>query len=111
MKQRPPKRLIQLVPGLALPDYMMFLLEYCDPTGHTRKAVEAGHLLRVDYHPPYLQFQCRNVEQIVEKARRRGLRVYRGKRHITITDGIFRARIYLDRKKDHIDSGKHQQDR
>ncbi len=23
------------------------------------------------------------------------LRVYRGKRHVTVTDGVFRARIYL----------------
>ena len=96
MRKRLPARMIRLVPGLALPDYMGFLLEYCEPTGHTRRAVEAGHLLRVDYHPPYLQFHCRDVERVVEEARRRGLRVYRGKRHVTITDGIYAARIYRE---------------
>ena len=84
---------------------MGFLLEHCEPVGHTRRAVEAGHLLWIDYHPPYLQFQCRDVKQVVDEARRRGLRVYRGKRHITITDGIYRAKIYLDLGKKLVGSG------
>ncbi len=96
MKQKFPVRMIRLVPGLAIPDYMGFLLEYCEPVKHTREAVEAGHLLRIDYHPPYLQLVCRDVERVTEEARRRGLRVYKGKRHVTVTDGIYRARIYLD---------------
>ena len=100
MRQRLPARLIRLVPGLALPDYMGFLLEHCEPTGYTRRALEAGHLLRVDYHPPYLEFWCRDVERVAEEARRRGLRVYRGKRHVTITDGIYRARIYFDPERE-----------
>ena len=95
MKQRFPVELVCLVPGLAVPVYMAFLLELCEPVKWTRKAVEAGHLLRIDYHPPYLQLRCREPEKIVEEARRRGLRVYRGKHHITVTDGIYSARIYL----------------
>jgi len=95
MKQRFPVRMVRLVPGLAVPEYMGFLLEHCDPVGHTRKAIEAGDLLKIDYHPPYIQLRCGDAELVVEEARRRGLRVYRGKRHITITDGVFRARIYL----------------
>jgi len=55
----------------------------------------AGDLLKIEYHPPYIQLRCGDVKLVVEEARRRGLRVYRGKRHITITDGVFRARIYL----------------
>lgn len=66
------------------------------PVKHTEEAIEAGHLLRIDYHPPYLQLACRDVERVIEEARRSGLRVYRGKRRITVTDGIYRARIYLD---------------
>ena len=91
--------MIRLVPGLAVPGYMGFLLEYCEPVKQTKKAVEAGDLLAIDYHPPYLQLHCRDVERVVEEAKRRKLRVYRGKNHITITDGIYRARIYLEPHK------------
>jgi len=94
MRWRFPVRMIRLVPGLAIPEYMGFLLELCEPVKHTKRAVEAGHLLRIDYHPPYLQLRCRDVEKVVEEARRRGLRVYRGKQHVTVTDRVFRARIY-----------------
>ncbi len=96
IKHGGPPRMIRLVPGIAVPEYMGFLLEQCEPVGHTRKAVEAGHLLRIDYHSPYIQLVCRDPGKVVEEARRRGLRVYRGKRHITVTDGIYRARIYLE---------------
>ena len=88
-------KMIRLVPGLAVPEYMGFLLELCEPVKHTREAIEAGHLLKIDYHPSYLQLRCWDVDRVVEEARRRRLRVYRGKRHITITDGAYRARIYL----------------
>ena len=54
--------------------------------------------MRIDYHPPYLQLRCRDVEQVVGEARRRGLRVYKGKQHVMVTDGTYRARIYLDEK-------------
>ena len=96
MKRIIPQNMIRLVPGLAVPEYMGFLLEMCEPVKHTREAVRAGHLLRVDYHPPFLQLHCRDVGRVVEEARRRGLSVYRGKRHITVSDGVYRARIYLD---------------
>jgi len=95
MKPRYPVRMIRLVPGLALPEHMAFLLELCKPTRHTRKAIEAGHLLKIDYHPPYLELECRDVERVAEEAKRRRLRVYRGKRHVTVTDGVYSARIYL----------------
>jgi hypothetical protein len=36
------------------------------------------------------------LDRVVEEARRRGLRVYRGKRHVTITDGVYRARAYVN---------------
>ena len=89
-----PVRMIRLVPGLGLPEHMGFLLEYCEPTGYTRMAVEAGDLLRIDYHPPYLQLECVDIEEVVGEARRRGLRVYKGKRHVTVTDGVYQARLY-----------------
>ena len=89
-----PMRMIRLVPGLAIPEYMAFLLEYCKPVKHTKKAVDAGHLLRINYHPPYIQLICQDLKTLIEEARRRSLRIYRGKKHITITDGIYKARIY-----------------
>ncbi len=89
------ERMVRLVPGIAVPGYMGFLLERCEPTGYTRRAVEAGHLLKIDYHPPYIQLECRDLEAVIAEARRRKLRVYRGKRHVTITDGTYRARIQL----------------
>jgi len=39
------------------------------------------------------------VERVVEKAKKAGLRVYKGKRHITVTDGVYRARIYAGSPK------------
>lgn len=93
--ERGPPELVTLVPGLGVPVYMGFLLEHCEPVKHTREAVEAGHLLRIDYHPPYIQLRCKNVNGVVKEARERGLRVYKGKNHVTITDGIYRVRIYL----------------
>ncbi len=95
MKGDAAPRMRRLVPGLAVPEYMGFLLDMCEPVGYTRRAVEAGHILRVDYHPHYIQLWCPDPERAVEEARRRGLRVYRGKRHITVTDGIYQVRIYL----------------
>jgi len=71
-------------------------LTYCESTGYTRKAVEAGHILKIDFHPPYIQLICRDIDRVVEEARRVGLRVYRGKKHITVTDGLYRARIYME---------------
>jgi len=47
-------KMIRLVPGLAIPEYMGFLLKYCGPARHTREAIEAEHLLGVDFHLPYL---------------------------------------------------------
>ena len=96
MKPEYPVKTIGIVPGLAMPEYMGFLLELCVPVKHTKKAIEAGNLLKIDYHPDYVQLVCGDVARVVEEARRRGLRVYRGEKHIMITDGIYRARIYLD---------------
>jgi len=43
----------------------------------------------------YVQLICRDVDKVVEEAKRAGLRVYKGKKHITVTDGVYRARIYI----------------
>ncbi|MEM0471746.1 MAG: hypothetical protein QXI22_07010 [Sulfolobales archaeon] len=86
---------IRLVPGIAIPVSMSFLLELCEPVRYTKKAIEAGHLLKIDYHPPYIQFSCKDIDRVIEEARKRGLRIYKAKRWITITDQIYRVRIYL----------------
>lgn len=91
-----PPRLIRLVPGLAIPEHMSFLLEHCKPIKWTKKAIEEGHLLKIDYHPPYIQIACKDTEKVIEEAKKRKLRVYQGKKHITITDGVYRAKIYLE---------------
>lgn len=56
------------------------------------KAVEARHLLRIDYHTPYVQLECRDIENVIDEARGTSLRVYRGKKHITISNGVYSAR-------------------
>ncbi len=71
MTVRTKSRMVRLVPGIALPEHMSFLLELCEPTRYTKKAIEAGHLLRIDYHPPYVQLMCRDVEKVIEEAQRK----------------------------------------
>jgi len=71
------------------PEYMSFLLSLCEPVGYIRKVIEAGHILKIDYHPPYLQLVCQDVERVVEEAKRAGPRVYKGRRHITVTYGVY----------------------
>lgn len=103
-KQRKPSplgaRMIVIVPGIAVPEYMGFLLDYCRPTGYTRRAVEKGHLLLIDYHPDYVELECSNVGDLARIAREKGLRVYRGKRHVTVTDGVYRVRLYPEGRDD-----------
>lgn len=103
-KQRKPSplgaKMIVIVPGIAIPEYMGFLLDYCRPTGYTRRAVEKGHLLLIDYHPDHVELECDNVEDVARIAREKGLRVYRGKRHVTVTDGVYRVRLYRESRDD-----------
>lgn len=98
MKGEKPPKMIRIVPGLALPEYMSFLLKHCKPTGYTKKAIDAGHLILIDYHPPYVQLICREMDKVIKESKERGLRIYRAKKHITITDGIYRVRIYLQKE-------------
>ncbi|OWJ53942.1 hypothetical protein [Pyrodictium delaneyi] len=71
-------RVIQLVPGLVLPEYMGFIIERCRPTGYTKKAIDAGDALLVDYLPGYLEFVCSDVEKLAEEAKRRGAKSLQG---------------------------------
>jgi len=87
-------RMVRLAPGVALPWYMYRLLEGCRPAGYTRRAVEAGGLLAAEYMPGYLEFECSDPESVAREARRLGLRVYRGRRHLTISDGVYSVRVY-----------------
>jgi len=98
VKRRGKVKLVRIVPGIAVPEHMSFLLALCEPTGYTKKAVEAGHLLKIDFHPPYVQLVCWDIDKVVEEARRAGLRIYRGRRHITVTDGVHRARVYTPKQ-------------
>ena len=87
-------KMIVLVPGIALPEKMGFLLENCRSAYHTMRAVRAGHLLKINYHPPYIQLECINTEKTLSIAKKKRLRIYKAKNHITITDGIYTVRIY-----------------
>ena len=89
------QNLLQIVPGIALPGNMGFLLRKCKPTRYTKKAVDAGHLLLIDYHPPYIELECTDIETVIREAQRRNLRIYKGKHHITISDGVYSVRIYI----------------
>jgi len=55
MKHRFPVKMIRLVLGLAIPEYMDSLLKLCKPVKHTKETLEAGYLLKIDPHPLYLQ--------------------------------------------------------
>ncbi len=46
---------------------MEFLLELCKPVKYTRKAIEAGHMLKIEYHPPYPQLRCEDVERSLRR--------------------------------------------
>jgi len=70
MRQRFPQKMIRPVPGLAIPEYMGFILKLCEPIKYTRKAIEAGHLLRMDYHPPYIQLRCKDLEGLLRRLSR-----------------------------------------
>ena len=94
MRFKYPVRMIRLVPGIAIPEYMVFILGYCEPAGHTRRAIKAGDLLRIDYHPDYLEFECERIPELIGEARRRGLRVYKARRHVTVSDGVYKVRLY-----------------
>jgi len=43
-----------------------------------------------------VQLVCRDVDRVIEEANKVGLWVHRGKKHITVTDGVYRARIYME---------------
>jgi len=63
----------------------------------TKIAVEARHLLKIFSH-----HMCSSSDwtsdKVVEESKRAGLMVYRDKRHITVIDGVYRARICLKGK-------------
>jgi len=87
--------MILLVLGIALPDYMGFLFRMCRSVRYTKKALEAGAPAKIHYHPRFIQLECGDPAKAVREARTRGLRVYYGRKHITISDGVYTARIYL----------------
>jgi len=81
---------VRIVPGIAIPEYMRFLLELCKPVKYTRKAVEAGHPPLINYHPPYIQLECSDLDRVVEEAQRRG------RESTWIRGGVYKARVYMN---------------
>ena len=88
-------KLIELAKGLAIPEYFMPIVSRSIVVGHSAKALIAGDLLRVDYHPEYLELTTQDIEGVIEAAKSKGLRIYRGRKHITISDGVYKVRIFL----------------
>ncbi|PSO04335.1 hypothetical protein B9Q13_04900 [Candidatus Marsarchaeota G2 archaeon ECH_B_SAG-G16] len=92
-------RMIRLVRGVGIPYRMRFVLKRCTPAGYTKKAIEAGDALKLAYLPGYLEFECIDPESVVKEAKKKGFRVYKGKRHFTISDGVWQVRIYATTAK------------
>ena len=76
-------KLIRLTKGLALPEYFKPTLKACkyDFTGYTKKAIEVGDLLKIDYMLGYVELAStqQEMEEAIQKARNINLRVHRGK--------------------------------
>ncbi len=49
----------------------------------------------IPYLPGYLEIICKDVEKVIERFRELGCRIYHGKNHITVSDGIYSIRIWL----------------
>jgi len=62
-------RVIELVPGLVLPEHVGFMMERYRPTGYTKKAIDADDALLADYLLGYLEFVCSDVEKLAEGPR------------------------------------------
>ncbi|HDI75591.1 MAG: hypothetical protein DRJ52_03570 [Thermoprotei archaeon] len=91
-------KLIRFVRGLALPEYFMPIVTRGVIVGYCAKAIIAGDALRVDYLPGYLELVCSDVDTVLKVAREQGLKVYRGKKHVTISDTVYKVRILLDKQ-------------
>ena len=89
-------KFIDITPGIALPEYFMKIVEKCKPVGVTKKVIEVGVPLKADYIPPYVEMMCIDLESVIMKAKATKLRIYHGKKHVTITDGVYQVRIYKE---------------
>jgi len=79
-------KIISIVRGIGVPEEFLKIIEECIIIGYTAKAILVGDALKEDYLPGYIELWCSNPEETIMKAKKLKLRVYGGKRHITITD-------------------------
>ena len=72
-------KLIRLVKDLAIPAYFEPILKTCkySLTGHTKKAIETGDLLKISYMPGHIELTA--AQQELEEAKNINLKVYHGK--------------------------------
>ena len=86
--------MVILAKGLGLPRDMLEPLEGCILVGWSALCVHLGGFAKTPFLPGYIEVICKDYDRIVEEYRRRGYRIYRGKRHTTITDGVWDVRIW-----------------
>jgi len=90
-------KLIRLAKGLAIPEYFKPILKACKYkyAGHTKKAIETGNLLKISYMPGHIELTAtqQELKEAIQRAKSISLKIYHGKTHTTITDGIYKIKI------------------
>ncbi|MHC1629070.1 MAG: hypothetical protein ACXQTI_09620 [Candidatus Nezhaarchaeales archaeon] len=90
-------KLIRLAKGLAIPIYFEPILKACKYKyiSYTKKAIETGNLLKISYMPGHIELTAtqQELEEAIQKAKNINLKIYHGKKHVTITDGIYKIKI------------------
>ncbi len=67
----------------------------CAFTGWTALAIHAGSKLMIPYHPKYLEIACPDLSNAVNTAKELGLRIWFGKRWITLGWSYEKTKIAL----------------
>ncbi|RLE92635.1 MAG: hypothetical protein DRN04_09715 [Thermoprotei archaeon] len=66
--------------------------------GHSAQAILIDDVLKVNYLPGYLKLVCPDIDSIIKIAKEQELRVYKGKKSITISDTVYKVKIFLNRQ-------------
>ncbi len=83
---------VSIVPGLGVPKKMLKLFNGCILTGWSAIAYHFKGLLNTPFMPGYVELICSS--DLVFSARENGFRVYFGKKHYTVSDGVWCVRVY-----------------
>ena len=80
--------------GLGIPEEWLKPIEDSILVGWSGLACIMGWA-NIPYLPGYLEIICEDVDTVIKRFRELGCRIYHGKNHITISDGIYSIRIWL----------------